>query len=54
MIHVDENADDHVMDQNVDRISREMSTYLLVGGSGPKVVHACLEDDGSWLMFSED
>ena len=46
-----------------------LPTYLLVGGLGPNVVHACnfffffflmstryayLEDDGSWLMFSED
>ena len=44
-----------------------LPTYLLVGGSGPNVVHACkffffkmstryayLEDDGSWHIFSED
>ena len=45
-----------------------LPTYLLVGRSGPNVVHACnfffsfgmitryayLEDDKSWLMFLED
>ena len=31
MMHVHKNADDHVMDQNVDRISREIA-YVPLGG----------------------
>ena len=41
MMHVDKNADDHVMDQNMNRISREIAYVPLDGGSGPNVVHAC-------------
>ena len=41
MMHVDKNANGHVVDQNVDRISREIAYLPLVGGSGLKVVHAC-------------
>ena len=40
MMHVDKNADDHVMDQNVTESRGRLPTYLLVGGSGPNVVHA--------------
>ena len=44
-MHVDKNADCHVVDQNVDRISRErLPLYLLVGGSGLNVVHAVATD----------
>ena len=44
-MHVDKNADGHVVDQNVDRISRErLPMYLLVGGSGLNVVHAVATD----------
>ena len=32
MMHVDKNADEHVMDQNVDRISREIAYVPLGGG----------------------
>ena len=32
MMHVDKNADDHVVDQNVDRISREIANIPLSGG----------------------
>ena len=32
MLHVDKNADDHVVDQNVDRISREIAYVPLGGG----------------------
>ena len=32
MMHVDKNADDHVMDQNVNRISREIAYVPLGGG----------------------
>ena len=39
MMHVDKNADDHVVDQNLDRISREIAYVPLCGGSGPNVVH---------------
>ena len=71
MMHVDKNADDHVMDQNTDRISREIAYVPLGGGIRSKrssckqnffffffflvsIRYAYLEDDGSWLMFSED
>ena len=39
MMHVDKNADDHVVDQNLDRISREIAYVPLCEGSGPNVVH---------------
>ena len=32
MMHVDKNSDDHVVDQNVDRISREIAFVPLGGG----------------------
>ena len=68
MMHADKNADDHVMDQNVDQISREIAYVPLGGGIRSKRSscmqifffflvsrrYAYLEDDGSWLMFSED
>ena len=38
MMHVDKNADDHVVDQNVDRISREIA-YVPFGG-GIKSKHS--------------
>ena len=68
MMHVDKNADDHVVDQNVDRISREIA-YVPLGGEIRSKRSSCmqffffflmstryayLEDDGSWFMFSED
>ena len=68
MMHVDKNANDHVVDQNVDQISREIACVPLGGGIRSKrsscmqiffffwmsTRYAYLEDDGSWLMFSED
>ena len=56
MMHVDKNADDHVVDQNVDQISREIAYVPLGGGIRSKRSsrYAYLEDDGSWLMFLED
>ena len=42
MTHVDKNADGHVVDQNVDQISREIAYVRLGGGLGPNVVHACI------------
>ena len=56
MMHVDKNADDHVVDQNVDQISREIAYVPLGGGIRSKRSsrYAYLKDDGSWLMFSED
>ena len=71
MMHVDKNACSHVVDQNVDRISREIAYVPLGGGIRSKrsscmqifffffffkvsARYAYLEDDGSWLMFSED
>ena len=68
MMHVDKNADSHVMDQNVDRISREIA-YVPLGGEIRSKRSSCmqfffffwvstryayLEDNKSWLMFSED
>ena len=70
MMHVDKNADSHVVDQNVDRISREIA-YVPLGWWIRSKRSSCmqfffffffwmstryayLEDDGSWLMFSED
>ena len=67
-MHVDKNANGHVVDQNVDRISREIAYVPLGGGIRSKrsscmqffflkkmsTRYAYLEDDGSWLMFSED
>ena len=35
MMHVDKNADGHVLDQNVERISKEIAYVSL------NVVHAC-------------
>ena len=32
MMHVDKNSDDHVVDQNVDQISREIAYVPLGGG----------------------
>ena len=70
MMHMDKNADGHVVDQNVDRILREIAYVPLGGGIRSKrsscmqiffilffwmsTRYAYLEDDGSWLMFSED
>ena len=42
MMHVDKNVDSHVVDQNVDQISREIAYVRLGGGLGPNVVHACI------------
>ena len=41
MMHVDKNADDHVMDKMWTESRGKLPTYHLVGGSGPNVVHAC-------------
>ena len=70
MMHVNKNANNHVVDQNVDQISREMAYVPLGGGIkskcsyafnfffffffGMSTRYAYLEDNGSWLMFSED
>ena len=68
MMHVDKNANDHVVYQNVDRILREIA-YIPLGEGikskrsscmqiffffGISTRYTYLEDDGSWLMFSED
>ena len=60
MMHVDKNADDHVVYQNVDQISREIAYVPLGGGIRSKrsscmqffffwvsTRYAYLEDDGS-------
>ena len=39
MMHVDKNADGHVLD--VDRISREIAYVSLMEGSGLNIIHAC-------------
>ena len=41
MMHENKNVDGHVLDQNVDRISREIAYIPLSGGSGLNVVHPC-------------
>ena len=59
MMRVDKNVDDHVVDQNVDRISKEIAYEPLGGGIRSKrsscmqfffsmsTRYAYLEDDGS-------
>ena len=42
MMHVDKNADDHVMDQNVDRISREIA-YVPLGGGVRSKRSSCMQ-----------
>ena len=42
MIHVDKNADDHVVDQNVDRISREIA-YVPFGGGIRSKCSSCMQ-----------
>ena len=42
MIHVDKNADDHVVDQNVDRISREIA-YVPLGGEIRSKRSSCMQ-----------
>ena len=42
MMHVDKNADDHVMDQNVDRISREIA-YVPLGGGIRSKRSSCMQ-----------
>ena len=70
MMHVNKNVDGHVLDQNVDRISREIAYVPLNGRIRSKrsscmqiffffcmsTRYAYLEDDGFglWLMLSED
>ena len=41
MMHVDKNVDDHVLDQNVDQISREIAYVPLSGRIRSKRSHAC-------------
>ena len=43
MMHVDKNADDHVMDQNVDRISRE-NAYVPLGGGIRSKRNSCMQN----------
>ena len=42
MMHVDKNADDHVMDQNVDRISKEIA-YVPLGGGIRSKRSSCMQ-----------
>ena len=42
MMHVDKNADDHVVDQNVDRISREIA-YVPLGGEIRSKRSSCMQ-----------
>ena len=42
MMHVDKNADDHVVDQNVDRISREIA-YVPLGGGIRSKRSSCMQ-----------
>ena len=41
MMHVDKNANGHVLDQNVDRISKEIAYVPLSGRIRSKRSHAC-------------
>ena len=50
MMHVDKNVDSHVVDQNVDQISREIAYVRLGGGLGPNVVHACIFFFLEWVQ----
>ena len=70
MMHVDKNADDHVVDQNVDQISREIAYVPLGGGIRSKRTSCmqiffffffeCVQDMLTWRTtdpgscFSED
>ena len=42
MMHVEKNADDHVVDQNVDRISREIA-YVPLGGGIRSKCSSCMQ-----------
>ena len=42
MMHLDKNADDHVVDQNVDRISREIA-YVPLGGEIRSKRSSCMQ-----------
>ena len=42
MMHVDKNADDHVVDQNVDRISREIA-YVPLGRGIRSKCSSCMQ-----------
>ena len=42
MMHVDKNADDHVMDQNMDRIAREIA-YVPLGGGIRSKRSSCMQ-----------
>ena len=42
MMHLDKNADDHVVDQNVDRISREIA-YVPLGGGIRSKRSSCMQ-----------
>ena len=42
MMHVDKNADDHVVDQNVDQISREIA-YVPLGGGIRSKRSSCMQ-----------
>ena len=42
MMHVDKNANDHVVDQNVDRISREIA-YIPLGGGIRSKRSSCMQ-----------
>ena len=41
-MHVDKNADGHVVDQNVDRVSREI-TYVPLGGGIRSKRSSCMQ-----------
>ena len=44
VMHVDKNADDHVVNQNVDRILREIAYVPLGGEIRSKLMHAAFLD----------
>ena len=52
MMHVDKNADDHVMDQNADRISREIA-YVPLGGGIRSKRSSCIQFFFFFFFLSE-
>ena len=50
MMHVDKNADGHVLDQNVDRISREIA-YVPLSGRIRSKRSSCMQPFFLFLFF---
>ena len=50
MMHVDKNADGHVLDQNVDRISREIA-YVPLSGRIRSKCSSCMQPPPPFFSF---